>query len=89
MDSLLAVFGEAFEDHDTYGSRRPSGDYLRKLLNSYYFVALIAKEGQAVIGGLAAYELKKFEQERSEKFDLSKRPRRSRDRRAAKGSSTP
>jgi aminoglycoside 3-N-acetyltransferase I len=66
MDSLLAVFGEAFEDHETYGSRRPNRDYLRKLLDSDHFVALIAKEGQMVIGGLAAYELKKFEQERSE-----------------------
>ena len=66
MDSLLEVFGEAFENHETYGSKRPSSDYLRKLLESDYFVALIAKEGQTVIGGLAAYELKKFEQERSE-----------------------
>jgi aminoglycoside 3-N-acetyltransferase I len=66
MDSLLAVFGEVFEDHETYGSRRPNRDYLRKLLDSDHFVALIAKEGQMVIGGLAAYELKKFEQERSE-----------------------
>jgi aminoglycoside 3-N-acetyltransferase I len=66
MDSLLEVFGEAFENQETYGSRRPSGGYLRKLLDSDYFVALIAKEGEMVIGGLAAYELKKFEQERSE-----------------------
>jgi aminoglycoside 3-N-acetyltransferase I len=50
MDSLLAVFGEAFEDHETYGSRRPNRDYLRKLLDSDHFVALIAKEGQMVIG---------------------------------------
>ena len=66
MDALLAVFAEAFEDQDAYLSRRPSSDYLRKLLDSDYFVALVAKEGQRVIGGLAAYELKKFEQERSE-----------------------
>lgn len=66
MDSLLAVFGEAFEDRETYGSKRPSGAYLRKLLGSDYFVALVAKHGQMVVGGLAAYELKKFEQERSE-----------------------
>jgi aminoglycoside 3-N-acetyltransferase I len=54
MDSLLEVFGEAFENQETYGSRRPSSGYLRKLLDSDYFVALIAKEGQMVIGGLAA-----------------------------------
>ena len=36
------------------------------MLASEYFVALVAREGPQVIGGLAAYELKKFEQERSE-----------------------
>ncbi|MEH1829598.1 MAG: hypothetical protein V7L22_30390 [Nostoc sp.] len=41
-------------------------DYLRQLLDSDYFIAIAAlKEGE-VVGGLTAYELKKFEQERSE-----------------------
>ena len=66
MDALLAVFGEAFEDRDTYGAKRPGADYVRRLLASDYFVALIVREGTEVVGGLAAYELKKFEQERSE-----------------------
>nr|WP_277883972.1 GNAT family N-acetyltransferase [Nostoc sp. FACHB-888] len=43
-----------------------SADYLRQLLDSDYFIALAAlKEGE-VVGGLTAYKLKKFEQERSE-----------------------
>ena len=66
MNALLGVFGEAFGDPDTYGSRRPRPAYLRQLLGSDYFIALVAREGSRVIGGLAAYELKKFEQERSE-----------------------
>ena len=41
MDALLAVFGEAFEDRDTYGAKRPSADYVRRVLASDYFVALI------------------------------------------------
>ena len=45
---------------------RKGADYLRQLLDSDYFIAIAAlKEGE-VVGGLTAYELKKFEQERSE-----------------------
>lgn len=66
MGELLTVFGEAFNEVKTYCDRRPSTDYLERLLRSDTFIALAAlKEGQ-VVGGLAAYELRKFEQERSE-----------------------
>lgn len=68
MDGLLSCFGEAFEDAETYGARRPGPDYLRGLLGSDTFFALTALEGGRVVGGLAAYELKKFEQERSEVY---------------------
>ncbi|MEH2028276.1 MAG: AAC(3)-I family aminoglycoside N-acetyltransferase [Nostoc sp.] len=65
MEALLATFGEAFDQVETYGNP-PSTDYLRQLLDSDYFIAIAAlKEGE-VVGGLTAYELKKFEQERSE-----------------------
>src|SRR5690606_17653878 len=60
------VFGEAFNDKDTYNNHRPSNHYLKKLLNRDTFIALAAKYNEKVIGGLAAYELTKFEQERSE-----------------------
>lgn len=63
---LLTVFGRAFDLADTYGSAQPSPAYLRKLLGREHFIALVALEGRSVIGGLAAYELAKFEQERSE-----------------------
>ncbi|WPG41516.1 AAC(3)-I family aminoglycoside N-acetyltransferase (plasmid) [Variovorax sp. EBFNA2] len=66
MNALLTVFGEAFGDTETYGARRPRPAYLRQLLDSDHFIALVARDGAQVIGGLAAYELKKFEQERSE-----------------------
>ena len=65
MEALLATFGEAFDEVETYRNP-PSPDYLRQLLDSDYFIAIAAlKEGE-VVGGLTAYELKKFEQERSE-----------------------
>ena len=66
MPALLNMFGEAFEDPEAYGKARPSASYLERLLGRESFVALAALQDGAVVGGLAAYELQKFEQERSE-----------------------
>jgi aminoglycoside 3-N-acetyltransferase I len=66
MEGLLATFGEAFDEVETYNGNRPSADYLRQLLKSGYFIAIAALKAGKVVGGLTAYELKKFEQERSE-----------------------
>ena len=63
---LLALFGAAFEDADTYGSAPPSDAYLAKLLTREHFIAIAAVEAGEVVGGLVAYELQKIEQERSE-----------------------
>jgi len=76
MNDLLTNFGEVFNDMNTYTADRPSSDYLYRLLSGDSFVAIVALEGKAVVGGLAAYELKKFEQERSEFYiyDLAVSP---------------
>lgn len=66
MESLLGVFGEAFDEADTYGAARPGAAYLERLLGGDSFIAVVALVGDEVVGGLAAYELKKFEQARSE-----------------------
>lgn len=66
MHALLRTFGEAFCDLDTYTAQIPGEAYLRQLLGGDWFIAIVALAGGAVIGGIAAYELKKFEQERSE-----------------------
>ena len=66
MNRLLTVFGEAFGDPDTYGAKRPGTDYLRRLLGGDSFIALAALQGGDVVGGIAAYQLHKFEQQRSE-----------------------
>lgn len=66
MDALLKIFGEVFNQMDTYVGNRPTTDYMRQLLGSGSFIALAALRGDQVVGGLTAYELKKFEQERSE-----------------------
>ncbi|WP_370203512.1 AAC(3)-I family aminoglycoside N-acetyltransferase [Alloalcanivorax venustensis] len=66
MAGLMDVFGEAFEDRETYGAHRPDEAYWRSLLGGDSFIALAGLEDDRVVGGLAAYELKKFEQRRSE-----------------------
>jgi aminoglycoside 3-N-acetyltransferase I len=66
VEPWLSMFADAFDDHAHYSAKRPSEAYLRRLLQSPTFIALAAVEDGAVLGGLAAYELQKFEQERSE-----------------------
>lgn len=66
LKDLLKVFGEAFKDVATYTRAIPHDAYLRALLLKPHFIAIAAMEGSTVIGGLAAYELEKFEQDRRE-----------------------
>lgn len=68
LKHLLRVFGEAFEEMDTYQSAVPDEKYLRDLLSKEHFIALVALDGDTVVGGLAAYELPKFEQARKELY---------------------
>ncbi len=66
MNALLTMFGEAFNDLETYTAQRPREAYLQRLLDSDLFIALAAMKNDNVVRGIAAYELIKFEQERSE-----------------------
>lgn len=66
MHAMLRMFGEAFGEVETYTAQPPRGAYLDRLLGNPEFVALAAIERGTVVGGLVAYELVKFEQERSE-----------------------
>jgi aminoglycoside 3-N-acetyltransferase I len=66
MAALLSTFAEAFDDLETYTAHPPAPDYLRRLLGGETFIALAAIKDDRVVGGLAAYELVKFEQQRSE-----------------------
>jgi aminoglycoside 3-N-acetyltransferase I len=66
LRSMLAVFAEAFDDADSYASSPPDDVYLQRLLASETFVAIAARSGSKVVGGLAGYVLPKFEQARSE-----------------------
>jgi aminoglycoside 3-N-acetyltransferase I len=66
MEALSTMFGQAFNEPETYGGVPPSEAYLRRLLGGDSFIAVAALRGGDVVGGLAAYQLRKFEQERSE-----------------------
>lgn len=68
LKELLQVFGEAFEEPQTYQGAVPSDAYLESLLGKDHFIALVALDGLWVIGGLAAYVLDKFEQARKEVY---------------------
>ena len=66
MERMSATFGKVFGQEKTYSGHRPGEAYLRRVLGSDSFIALAATKGDEVVGGIAAYELHKFEQERSE-----------------------
>jgi len=64
--NLLRVFGEAFEDIATYQDAVPSDEYLRAFLAQPHHIAVASQLDGAVVGGLVAYELMKFERARRE-----------------------
>ena len=66
VKDLLTVFADAFDEPETYNDRRPDDRYLDRVLASDTCIALAAREGQTIVGGLVAYELPKIEQARSE-----------------------
>jgi len=66
--TLNSLFGEEFDDHNTYTKNRPDNEYVSSLLSSDSFIALVAIVDSEIVGGLVAYELKKFEQKRSEVY---------------------
>jgi aminoglycoside 3-N-acetyltransferase I len=66
MRQLNALFGRAFDEVGAYSGEPPDDAYLTKLLGRPHVVAIVALEAGAVIGGLVAYQLEKFERRRSE-----------------------
>lgn len=62
----LTLFGKAFDEPETYTGAMPSASYRGRLLARPDFIALAALKDGKLVGALAAYELVKFERERSE-----------------------
>ncbi|MEX2599549.1 MAG: AAC(3)-I family aminoglycoside N-acetyltransferase [Dehalococcoidia bacterium] len=68
LRELNKMFAEVFEEPGTYQGAPPSDEYLLSLLGKPHVMLLVAMDGNEVVGGLAAYELEKFEQERTEVY---------------------
>ena len=74
MHSANRLFSEVFGEEGYHGP--PAGDdHLARLLEDDKFIALVARNDGQMAGALAAYELVKFEAERSEiyVYDLAVR----------------
>jgi aminoglycoside 3-N-acetyltransferase I len=63
---MNAVFGNAFDDRESYTAKPPDEAYVADLLAQDHIHALVAIDGRDVIGGIVGYELRKFERVRSE-----------------------
>lgn len=61
------VFGDEFGDA-SYATAKPTDSYLESLLAKPHVIPLVAVAGNHIAGGLVAYVLDKFEQERSEVY---------------------
>jgi aminoglycoside 3-N-acetyltransferase I len=68
LRDLNVLFGDAFNEQETYSAAPPSRSYLEELLSKEHILALAATDGDEVVGGLVAYELDKFEKERRELY---------------------
>lgn len=66
LRALNVLFAEAFREPETYYSAPPSDGYVSGLLADERVIVLVALADAEVVGGLVAYELRKFEQERCE-----------------------
>jgi aminoglycoside 3-N-acetyltransferase I len=66
LRQLNALFGDAFADPLSYAAAPPADAWLEDLLAKPHVIALVALQNGAVVGGLVAYELDKFEQARRE-----------------------
>lgn len=66
MRAMLGMFAQAFAEPRTYLDAQPDDAYLSSLLAKNHVIAIAATTGEAVVGGLVAYQLDKFEQDRRE-----------------------
>lgn len=66
LQKLNELFGAVFEDTDSYQSHPPRGEYLTEFLTNKQNIVLVAEHNGQIVGGLVAYCLTKFEQERKE-----------------------
>ena len=76
MEAANRLFAEVFGEEGYHGPQ-PSRNHLERILEDEKFIALTAWSDDEMVGALAAYEMVKFEAERSEIYiyDLAVRER--------------
>ncbi|WP_211653605.1 GNAT family N-acetyltransferase [Planococcus alpniumensis] len=65
---LNVLFADAFEEDETYLGNPPSDGYLQSLLAKEHVLVCVVLSGGELAGGLVAYVLDKFEQQRKEVY---------------------
>ncbi|MEZ0479726.1 GNAT family N-acetyltransferase [Planococcus sp. SSTMD024] len=65
---LNVLFADAFEEEETYLGNPPPDSYLLSLLAKDHVLVCAALSGGELAGGLVAYVLDKFEQQRKEVY---------------------
>jgi aminoglycoside 3-N-acetyltransferase I len=68
LRELNEVFAVAFSDIPTHLHHKASDRYLEKFLSREHIIVLAAFCETQIVGGLVAYTLEKYEQERSEVY---------------------
>jgi aminoglycoside 3-N-acetyltransferase I len=68
MRALNALFGEVFGEPETYTGSPPESAYCESSLGRDDLLLAVAAQDDQLIGGVAAYLLRKFEQGRSEVY---------------------
>jgi aminoglycoside 3-N-acetyltransferase I len=68
LRQLNTMFGQAFEDAESYMSEPPSDAYLEGVLAKEHVIVLVASTDDEVLGGVVAYELDKLERARRELY---------------------
>jgi len=68
MRQVNRLFGQVFDEVETFETAPPADEYLARLLGRDGFAALAAFDGDDPVGALCAYRLDKYEQQRSEYY---------------------
>ncbi len=66
MRRALDLFGDVFDDLPAYCADQPDDAWLTELLGDPNFVFHVALDGERLVGAMASYVLRKFEQARRE-----------------------
>lgn len=68
LQDLNRLFSDAFDDPENYHSTPPTEAYLGAFLRRTDTIVIVARKEERVVGGLVAYVLDKFEQDRREVY---------------------